>query len=79
MAIHRAAKPSPNAQLRLPLCHAAKQRQSQLLRHALPRAGPATPAPAYTDIDAQPLNKVVMALFRAKMAAAIGSDSKLDG
>jgi hypothetical protein len=35
--------------------------------------------PDYTAIDSQPLNQVVMALFRRKMVAAIGSDSQLTG
>jgi hypothetical protein len=42
-------------------------------------AGPGTPPPDYAAIDAQPLNRVVMALFRRKMVAAIGSDSQLEG
>eukprot|EP00879_Flechtneria_rotunda_P011353 GHRR01011858.1.p1 GENE.GHRR01011858.1~~GHRR01011858.1.p1 ORF type:complete len:171 (+),score=34.61 GHRR01011858.1:187-699(+) len=43
------------------------------------QAGPGTPEPNYTSIDSQPLNKLVMALFRAKMVAAIGQDSQLQG
>lgn len=35
--------------------------------------------PDYTELDSQPLNKVVMALFRNKMVAAIGTDSQLNG
>jgi hypothetical protein len=46
---------------------------------ALRQAGPQAPAPDYAPIDAQPLNRVVMALFRRKMVAAIGSDSQLEG
>ncbi|GBF91530.1 hypothetical protein Rsub_04270 [Raphidocelis subcapitata] len=46
---------------------------------ALRQAGPAAAAPDYAGVDAQPLNRVVMALFRRKMAEAIGSDSQLQG
>lgn len=42
-------------------------------------AGPATPPPDYSAIDAQPLNRVVYGMFRRRMAQAIGSDSSLDG
>lgn len=53
------------------------------LQHACPRAlarrGPSEPPPSYDLLDAQPLNRAVMALFRAKMVKAIGSDSSLQG
>lgn len=42
-------------------------------------AGPASPPPDYSAIDAQPLNRVIYSLFRGRMAAAIGSDSQLEG
>lgn len=42
-------------------------------------AGPATPPPDYSKIDAQPLNRAVYGLFRRRMVQAIGSDSKLEG
>ena len=42
-------------------------------------AGPDSTVPDYTAIDSQPLNRVVMGLFRRKMVAAIGEDSKLQG
>lgn len=42
-------------------------------------AGPADAAPSYAAIDAQPLNRLVYSLFRAKMAAALGQDSPLQG
>ena len=46
----------------------------------LRQAGPPTPAPRYAEIDAQPLNRAVMALFRRKMVAALGgADSQLEG
>lgn len=45
----------------------------------LRQAGPASPEPGYTAIDGQPLNQLVMGLFRKKMVAAIGRDSQLDG
>jgi hypothetical protein len=48
-------------------------------REGLVAAGPATPAPEYSTIDAQPLNRVVYGLFRRRMVQAIGSDSQLDG
>lgn len=34
---------------------------------------------ALATIDARPLSRLVRALFRAKMAAAVGEDSQLDG
>lgn len=43
------------------------------------QAGPLTAEPDYAEIDSQPLNKVVMQLFRNKMVAAIGADSQLSG
>lgn len=43
------------------------------------QAGPSTEVPDYTAIDSQPLNQIVMELFRNKMVAAIGSDSQLSG
>lgn len=39
-------------------------------------AGPPMPAPSYAGIDAQPLNRVVMQLFRSKLAGAVGADSQ---
>ena len=42
-------------------------------------AGPGTPEPSYEAIEAQPLNKLVMQLFRNKMVAAIGEDSSKPG
>lgn len=33
----------------------------------------------YAKIDAQPLNQVVMGLFRRKMIAAIGDDTPVQG
>lgn len=50
---------------------------SPSVRHA----GPTAPEPqqTYADIDSQPLNQLVMGLFRRKMVAAIGSDSQLSG
>lgn len=42
-------------------------------------AGPGDTPPDYTAIDAQPLNRVVYALFRARMVAAVGADSPLEG
>jgi hypothetical protein len=46
----------------------------------LRQAGPAMAAPDYAGtLDAQPLNRVVMALFRRKMVESIGSDSQLQG
>ncbi len=35
--------------------------------------------PQYAELDAQPLNKVVMGLFRRKMVQAIGSDVPVEG
>lgn len=43
------------------------------------RKGPTDPVPSYAAVDATPLNKVIMALFRRKMVAAIGADSQLQG
>jgi hypothetical protein len=57
-----------------------RQQQATTLAAAPVRqAGPATDVPDYTEIDSQLLNKIVMALFRNKMVAAIGSDSQLSG
>ena len=42
-------------------------------------AGPASPPPDYSAIDAQPLNRLVYTLFRKRMAQAIGADSQLEG
>jgi len=43
-------------------------------------SGPSTPQPSYDNIDSQPLNQLVYALFRRKMVAALNSeDSKLEG
>lgn len=39
-------------------------------------AGPKTEEPAYTHIDSNPLNKVIMQLFRRKMVAELGQDSE---
>jgi hypothetical protein len=35
--------------------------------------------PDYADIDRQPGNQLIMALFRGKMAQAVGQDSALPG
>lgn len=43
------------------------------------QAGPSSAVPSYADIDSQPLNRLVMGLFRRKMVAAIGSESQLSG
>eukprot|EP00873_Tetraselmis_striata_P028438 jgi/Tetstr1/448702/TSEL_035941.t1 len=43
------------------------------------RRGPGDAMPDYTAIDAAPLNRAVMTLFRRKMAAAVGEDSALPG
>ena len=42
-------------------------------------AGPSEPVPNYDALDSQPLNRLVMALFRGKMVDAIGQDSQLEG
>ena len=42
-------------------------------------AGPSEPAPDYAAIDAAPLNRLIMALFRRKMVDALGKDSQLQG
>jgi hypothetical protein len=61
--------------------HLQQQRfhNSQAAAAATRQAGPVDPVPDYTAIDSQPLNQIVMALFRRKMVAAIGSDSQLTG
>lgn len=73
---------APNLARPLP-CNQREQacRASSLAAAVAParQAGPSTDVPDYSDIDSQPLNKVVMALFRNKMVAAIGSDSQLSG
>lgn len=60
-------------------CGAQPHRWPCRLRAAAQQAGPQTPEPSYTDIDAQPLNRVVMALFRRKMVDALGTDSTMQG
>jgi len=42
-------------------------------------AGPGDSPPDYTEIDAQPLNKVITQLFRKKMVAQLGVDSTQQG
>jgi hypothetical protein len=68
-------------QQQLQQLHLQQQRlhHSQAAAAATRQAGPVDPVPDYTAIDSQPLNQVVMALFRRKMVAAIGSDSQLTG
>lgn len=66
--------------LSCPIAHKSVQGRCRVkTRASIRQAGPATAAPDYKDIEAQPLNKVVMALFRRKMVTAIGSDSELQG
>jgi hypothetical protein len=62
---------------RLPPRHAATHRPP--LAAAFRQAGPLEPQPSYAAIESQPLNQLVMQLFRNKMVAAIGEDSKLQG
>ena len=45
----------------------------------LEQAGPGTPKPEYVSIDAKPLNRVIMALFRNKMEHAMGVSSSANG
>jgi hypothetical protein len=52
-----------------------RQQQQQSYRSA----GPDSPAPDYSALDSHVLNRVVMDLFRRKMVAAIGQDSKHEG
>ena len=42
-------------------------------------AGPGDSPPDYTSIDAQPLSRVITQLFRQKMVAQLGVDSKHQG
>ena len=44
-------------------------------------AGPASPKPleTYRSIDARPANRAIMALFRQKLAAALGRDASREG
>jgi hypothetical protein len=73
-------QPVTAALVQLRPSHRQQQATSTLAAAAPVRqAGPATDVPDYTEIDSQPLNKIVMALFRNKMVAAIGSDSQLSG
>jgi hypothetical protein len=69
-----AALPALPARLR----HAALHRPA-VRAAAFQQAGPQSPEPSYAAIEAQPLNRLVMQLFRNKMVAAIGEDSKLQG
>ena len=43
------------------------------------QAGPSDAPPSYESIDSQPLNKLILQLFRSKMVQAIGEDSELEG
>eukprot|EP00775_Hariotina_reticulata_P008624 gene8624-8805_t len=56
-----------------------KLRQRSLAVLATRQAGPKDSPPNYSSIDRQPLNQVIMALFRNKMVAAIGADSSMTG
>ncbi|PNH12456.1 hypothetical protein TSOC_000599 [Tetrabaena socialis] len=61
------------------VCTAVLQ-QTAVVLSPTRQAGPQdSPTPSYAAIDVQPLNKIVMALFRRKMVAAVGSDSPLSG
>lgn len=42
-------------------------------------AGPGDNPPNYTEVDAQPLNRVITQLFRKKMVAHLGVDSRQQG
>lgn len=42
-------------------------------------AGPSTEKPDYTSIDANPANQLFTRLFRSKLVAAVGTDSRLSG
>jgi len=72
--LHPTTQPRPRL-AKTTAAAAANSDNAQPLR----QAGPSTAAPDYAAIDSQPLNRVVMALFRRKMVAAIGSDSELEG
>lgn len=44
------------------------------------KAGPIQPCQVdYSKIDSQPLNQIIMGLFRRKMVAAIGDDTPAQG
>jgi hypothetical protein len=60
-------------------CKAQAPQQADTSSSQFRQAGPPTPPPDYSAIDAAPLNRAVMALFRAKMVAALGSDSEQEG
>jgi hypothetical protein len=71
---------------RIPTCTAhntitQKRRttQRQQLRATVRDAGPTTPPPDYTDIDAKPFNKAIMKLFQDKVALAVGENTDLLG
>lgn len=43
------------------------------------QAGPSTPQPDFNEVDRQPLNAAIMALFRRKMVQALGEDVQESG
>lgn len=43
------------------------------------QAGPSTPQPDFSEVDRQPLNAAIMALFRRKMVQALGEDVQESG
>jgi hypothetical protein len=57
--------------------HQRQQLMDALAHHAGPSSEP--PADLWAEYDAQPLNQLVMALFRRKMVAAIGNDVPASG
>lgn len=68
-----------SARVRSSRCGRQRVRAQAANRGELRSAGPEEPPPDYTNIDRQPLNRAIMALFRAKMVPAIGRDSELQG
>ncbi len=63
----------PPAVVHSACAHVSEDRAQRSRRRVAARAL-TTPPPDYTEVDAQPLNRVIMGLFRRKMVAAIGSD-----
>lgn len=56
-----------------------KARQRSVQRSGFFPAGPAETPPSYEQIDKQPLNKAMMALFRSRLIQHLHTDSQLPG
>eukprot|EP00195_Chlamydomonas_chlamydogama_P009448 CAMPEP_0202891232 /NCGR_PEP_ID=MMETSP1392-20130828/1348_1 /ASSEMBLY_ACC=CAM_ASM_000868 /TAXON_ID=225041 /ORGANISM="Chlamydomonas chlamydogama, Strain SAG 11-48b" /LENGTH=270 /DNA_ID=CAMNT_0049574923 /DNA_START=47 /DNA_END=859 /DNA_ORIENTATION=+ len=69
-------RPSPATvpKLKSPALSRTKRYHVSCRSQTTVEAGPKDPVPDYNNIDSQPLNQLVMGLFRKKMVLAIGDD-----